>query len=72
MAVEKQVKKEKGFFSKIDWLDLGVKVVSSAGIAVATGFLGAAGQDIYQSRKVRKLSRMDDSNIKLLDSKRSA
>lgn len=72
MAVEKQTKKAKKMLNDVDWLSLGIKVATTAGVAVVTGFLGAAGQDLYQSRKAIKSKNSGESNLVLLDSKRSA
>ena len=69
MAVEKVTKVndvDEAFYKKVNWLDFGLKMATHVSVAIATGYLTSVGNDLYMTRKAKKLSKRKDSNLLLL------
>jgi len=60
-------KKAETLIKKIDWVDLGTKTLFFVGTAFASGYVSAAGSDLYQKRKIQTLASDPDSNVLLMD-----
>ena len=74
-GVEKSTKineREEAFFKKVNWLDLGFKVVTHTSVAIATGYLTSVGNDLYMTRKAKRLSRRKGSNLHLLEESKAS